>query len=215
MKYSITALVALASAATAHFTLGYPAVRGFDEDKLGQFPCGSFDTVSATRTPWPLTGGSIGLEMGHVSSTIQVTIAFGNNPGSSFNTILKRPISQNGLGSFCMTGITLPSNVNVTSGSNATIQVITNGDPSGGLYNCADITFSSTVTEPSSDVCRNNTGVTATVAASQRQPNETTSGSTTGGATPSPTAKSGAVNLHAGVSGLILAGLAGVFVVVL
>ncbi|CAG8961016.1 hypothetical protein HYFRA_00002556 [Hymenoscyphus fraxineus] len=215
MKYSITALVALASAATAHFTLSYPAVRGFDEDKLDQFPCGSIDTVSATRTPWPLTGGSIALEMGHSSSTIQVTIAFGNDPGSSFNTIIQRPISQTGLGSFCLTGITLPSGVNVTSGTNATIQVITNGDPSGGLYNCADITFSSTATGPSSDVCKNNTGATATLAASQRQPNETTSGSTTGGATPSPTARSDAVNVHMGVSGLVLAGLAGVFVAVL
>lgn len=38
----------------------------------------------------------------------------------------------------------------MTAGSNATLQVQSNGDPDGGLYNCADITFVETLSTPQS-----------------------------------------------------------------
>lgn len=109
-----------------------------------------------------------------------------------------------------MTGISVPSGLNVTEGTNATIQVLTNGDPNGGLYNCADITFSSTAAAPGSDVCKNGTGIAATVATSTKNPNETSSGTTTSSSgSSSSTAKSGAMKtLNAGVGGLVMAGFA-------
>jgi hypothetical protein len=65
MKTTITTLAALASVASAHFTMEFPTVRGFDEDKLTQWPCGAQDTVGIKgRTPFPMTGGEIALTMG-------------------------------------------------------------------------------------------------------------------------------------------------------
>lgn len=65
MKIVLFALAALAPFASAHFKLNYPAARGFVEDNLPQFPCGSFDTPSSNRTVWPVSDGSISLQMGY------------------------------------------------------------------------------------------------------------------------------------------------------
>jgi hypothetical protein len=90
-----------------------------------------------------------------------------------------------------MTGITIPSSMD---GMNATIQVVTNGDPDGGLYNCADVTLSSTASGPASGVCKNATGVTITSASVSGNPNVTTSSNS------SSTTKTSAANAPAGVS---------------
>jgi hypothetical protein len=67
MKTTITTLAAFASVVSSHFTMEFPVVRGFDEDKLPQFPCGSFNTEGVKgRTPFPITGGEISLTMGYV-----------------------------------------------------------------------------------------------------------------------------------------------------
>lgn len=179
MKTTLFALGAFASLTTAHFNLDFPPARGFDEDKLVQFPCGSFDTPSTTRTPWPLSGGQIALEMGHVQSNVEVFIAIGNDVGSAFNTVVRGPLQETGLGAFCMTGFTLPEGLNITEGTNATIQVITNGDPDGGLYNCADIVFEADAVLATSDVCKNGTGVASSAASISGFPNGTSSTDTT------------------------------------
>jgi len=67
MKTTFSALAAFASITSAHFNLDYPAARGFDEDKLVQFPCGSFNTPVSNRTVWPISGGSIALTMGYAA----------------------------------------------------------------------------------------------------------------------------------------------------
>jgi len=67
-----------------------------------------------------------------------VNLALGSNPAdtaSSFTINLIPTFQERGPNEFCMTGVTLPEGLNVTSGMNATVQVITNGDPEGGLYN--------------------------------------------------------------------------------
>lgn len=84
---------------------------------------------------WPMKGGEIALTMGHTDANVQVLIGMGNNPGSAFNTIIKPTFSETGLGAFCITGLDVPASAGAMSGMNATIQVITNGDPDGGLYN--------------------------------------------------------------------------------
>ncbi|RDW80075.1 hypothetical protein BP6252_04713 [Coleophoma cylindrospora] len=196
----LTALVA--GTASAHFNLDYPAARGFNEDKLGTFPCGSFDTPATNRTVWPMSGGEIALTMGHITANVEVFIGFGNNVGSAFNTVLRPVFAEQGLGAFCMTGFALPAGMNITDGMNATIQVVTNGDPDGGLYNCADITLSSTASAPASGVCTNGTGVTAIAATSTAQPNGTTA-STTGSS--SSSTKSSAANSVAAAGGMVAA----------
>ncbi|TVY17939.1 Uncharacterized protein LARI1_G004470 [Lachnellula arida] len=215
MKITLFALAALAPFASAHFKLNYPAARGFDEDNLSQFPCGSFDTPSSNRTIWPVSNGSIGLEMGHINANVEVLIGFGNNPGSAFNTVLRKTFTEQGLGAFCMTSFSLPEGANFTDGTNATIQVLTNGDPAGGLYNCADITFSTSAPVLDAGVCANGTGVKAVAATSTQQPNETTDASTSTSASASASgSKSAAVSaLNAGFGGLAMAGAAALAIV--
>lgn len=204
MKSTLIALAAFTTLASAHFNLNYPTARGFDETKLGTFPCGSFDTPSDNRTLWPLSGGEIALTMGHIQANVEVLIGFGNNVGSAFNTVLRHTFQEQGLGNFCMTGFSLPQGMNITEGMNATIQVQTNGDPDGGLYNCADITFSGSAAGPASGVCVNGTGVSATTSTVTTSPNLTSS-STTSSSSSATTSKSAAAPINAGIGGFVLA----------
>lgn len=135
---STISFLSLLPLAFAHFTLDSPKARGFDEDKLGTFPCGSQDTVSETRTPFPLTGGPIQLTMEHDEAAVQVLIGIGNNPGEAFNTVLLNTIQEEGIGQFCMGDVIIPAGLQVKEGDNATLQVVTNGDPTGGLYNVSE-----------------------------------------------------------------------------
>ncbi|KAK5009909.1 hypothetical protein LTR28_012793 [Elasticomyces elasticus] len=161
-------LLPLLPLASAHFNLVYPVVRGFNEDTSSNFPCGGQNTPSPNRTLWPLSGAPIQLYMGHTASKVQVLLALGNNPGDNFNFTLVPTLQEQGPQNFCLGNIDVSavlarSGVNVTAlqGANATLQVVSNGDPSGGLYNCADITFTSTpltATEMKAN-CQNSTGV--------------------------------------------------------
>jgi hypothetical protein len=135
-QITLTALAAIFSLplTSAHFLMVYPTSRGFDDAKIATFPCGGFDTVSKNRTLFPLSGGEISLEMADTSSNIEVLIGLGNNVGNGFNQVIRQTFAQTGEGNFCMTGFSLPTNLN---GMNATIQVVTSSDDSAGLYNCA------------------------------------------------------------------------------
>ncbi|KAL9045277.1 MAG: hypothetical protein Q9214_001657 [Letrouitia sp. 1 TL-2023] len=190
-------LSSLAALVAAHFTLDYPAVRGFDEEQLTQFPCGGQDEVSTSRTPWPLKGGHIQLTMEHDRVATQVLIGLGNDVGDAFNTVLVPTIQEEGFGKFCFGDIVIPASLGVKDGQNATIQVVTSGDPTGGLYNCADITFTSSET-PNSE-CTNGTGVTAAPFTGQsRNANGSDSTATASGA-PSP-ARSGSTSSPTGAA---------------
>ncbi|KAN0099476.1 hypothetical protein V8E51_013251 [Hyaloscypha variabilis] len=59
----------LASIANAHFTIEYPEMRG-DSFATGAlqyiYPCANVNQTSSTnRTMWPLTGGSLNLNLYH------------------------------------------------------------------------------------------------------------------------------------------------------
>ncbi|EED15362.1 GPI anchored protein, putative [Talaromyces stipitatus ATCC 10500] len=155
--------LALASVATAHFTLDWPVSRGFNEDTMPTFPCGGFNTPVSNRTVIALDAHSIPVDITfhHTQTAVSYLLALGNDPGSSFNITLGPTLAATGLGEFCLPDISL-SSLNLTDGQNATLQVITDGDSGGGLFACADITFSSSVAKNSPSKCANNTGVTAT-----------------------------------------------------
>lgn len=88
--------------ATCHFTLQHPPSRaGEDEDKQATFPCGGYDTIKS-RTQFPLTGGSVQLELGHDESLVEVLLAVGNDPGDSFNIVWQPILQEEGLGLFCL-----------------------------------------------------------------------------------------------------------------
>ena len=120
---------------SAHFNLNYPAPRGFNEDNLSTGPCGGFDTPASDRTPVSTISLAVDLTMGHDETAIQVLLGLGDNPGNNFNITLVPTFRQEGLGEFCLREIPLPSDLGLMDGMNATLQVVTNGDPTGGLYN--------------------------------------------------------------------------------
>jgi nascent polypeptide-associated complex subunit beta len=120
--------------AFAHFNLDYPPSRGFDDDKEGDFPCGSFNDVQQQRTDFPISGGPIQLRMGHQQTNVAVYMAIGDNPGSNFNIVAKQQLMVTGLGQFCIANVAVPEGMNVTDGTKATIQVVTNNHEAGGLY---------------------------------------------------------------------------------
>jgi hypothetical protein len=143
----IPALVAFVHITSAHFTLDYPAARGFNEVLLTQFPCGGQNRVT-NRTLWPLAAGQIVLNLRDASANVEVLIEFGNDVGSSFETVLRQTFAETGTGKLYMTESMLPAGVKLTDRTNATIQFITGGsgmsrrgDASGGLYNVGSIPY--------------------------------------------------------------------------
>ncbi|QDS70119.1 hypothetical protein FKW77_005337 [Venturia effusa] len=175
--------------ALAHFRVVYPTGRGFDEDRIVNFPCGGFDSPSTNRTSVPLTGTfPIQLSMEHTSVRAAVYMALGNDPQSAYSIVLRNTFLETGPDNFCVGGVTIPSNLNLTAGMNATIQIVTNGDPNGGLYQCSDVTFTDTALSQSdyNANCANSTGVTASFI-DNTPPNGT---ATSTGTTPSGTAVS-------------------------
>lgn len=75
--------------------------------------------------------------MHHTSSNVQIVLALGNNPtGDDFKYVLRPTFSEDGPRDFCVGGLVTPSNSSmIREGLNGTLQAITNGDPSGGLFN--------------------------------------------------------------------------------
>lgn len=177
MLYQSAALVALLPFASAHFQLTWPANRGFVARDAPKFPCGGFDTVKTPRTDFPINNSPIQLTMEHPQTNVAVYIGIGENVNGAYNTVIRRQFTVEVLGSFCVGGISLPSSLNVSDGTPATIQVVTNGDPEGGLYQCADVTLR-TASLSQSDYnshCTNQTGSKITAENVQGNPNGTSS----------------------------------------
>lgn len=242
MKLPILYLASLAPLVAAHFELKYPTSRDGSEEQMTQFPCGGA-AQSSNRTQVSISAGSfpVALSMGHSQTAVEVLLALGSDPGTNYNITLHQTFEIQGLGAFCLPHIKFDESIlgtNITDGMNATVQVQSNGDPTGGLYavccpvnhyvcvdaniaQCADIQFSSTVSyeEPSS--CSNNTGVTAvafTGAAAERNANESTasgeaqsssSSSTSSGSSSTSTSTGGAVALETAAWGMLGAAVVG------
>lgn len=139
LSQAFVVLSSLLSFSTAHFVLSDPPARGFSENQQVNFPCGG-QSVSKSRTKVSLEDAqiSIALEMGHDQAAVQVLLGLGNDPGSNFNITLVPTFRQIGLGDFCLPRVRFDEDllgVPLEDGMNATLQIVTNGDPSGGLYN--------------------------------------------------------------------------------
>ncbi|EYE96985.1 putative GPI anchored protein [Aspergillus ruber CBS 135680] len=222
MKLSILSLTALTPLAAAHFKLDYPTPRGENEDKMTTFPCGGL-AQSSERTKVSISDGffPVAVTMGHTQTAFEVLLSLGNDPGTNFNVTLVPTFGARGLGSLCIPHVAFHEDtlgVNVTDGMNATVQVQSNGDPTGGLYACADIQFSSSTDYPDSS-CKNNTNVAAapfTGEAAQRNANESTAnggaqsgGSSTSDSDSASTSTGGAVALQTAAWGMLGVAVAG------
>ncbi|KAJ5824892.1 hypothetical protein N7447_007232 [Penicillium robsamsonii] len=218
MKFSLVAFTAIVPLAAAHFKLMYPTSRGFDEDTMANFPCGGMGQ-SSNRTKLPLSGASfpVALEMHHSQTAVEVLLSLGSDPGDNFNIVLSPTFQVKGLGEFCLPHVEINQKLigrNLTNGMNATLQVQTNGDPSGGLYACADIQFSSDVTYQTPSACSNNTNLVATAFSKDsaaRNANESTAEgqAQSGSSSPSSTSKGAAMPMQTAAWGVIGAALIG------
>ncbi|AEO59576.1 hypothetical protein MYCTH_2307988 [Thermothelomyces thermophilus ATCC 42464] len=111
-------------------------------------------------TPWPLTGGSLKLDLHHPWTYIFVNLGLGSDV-SNFNYTLTRPFwNETGNGTLCVPRLELPADLPVRDGSPASLQVVTVGEDGNALYNCADIVFREDAKVLSGDECRNSEGVT-------------------------------------------------------
>ncbi|KIW17385.1 hypothetical protein PV08_04579 [Exophiala spinifera] len=158
---SLLAVLSLPLLATAHFHMLYPTPRSDVDDTEPTSPCGGFP-ISANRTSVSNSAFPVALEMEHDRTVVQMLLALGNQPGDSFDITLEQTFQQQGLGDFCLPTVKIPAGLNITDGTNGTLQVITDNEAGGGLYICADLTFTSDPTIQSlPSACKNGTGVTA------------------------------------------------------
>jgi len=199
----LTSIFAAVSVVNAHFNISYPAVRGpFDDDNEVNF-CDSYTNVG-TRTPFPLTDGYIAFITSHPSWTAGVMISTKADPSSFDDFHNSTGGDQLAVPYFQASGVSACIKVEIgslglsgaTDGSNVTLQMAFNGGD-GVLYQCADVTLSSSFQVPSSVVseCSNETVNTA-------------SGSATGSGSSSTPSKSGAAasSRMSAVFGLLVAG---------
>jgi hypothetical protein len=133
MLYSLS-LFSILPLASAHFLLNWPTSRGFNDPTSANFACGGFDSVKTPRTSWPLKGAPIQLNMHHSQTNVAVYMSIGEDPGTNYNITLVPQFAVEGLGNFCMGTVSVPAGLNISDGTPATVQVVTNGDPDGGLY---------------------------------------------------------------------------------
>ncbi|MCJ1427880.1 hypothetical protein MMC29_005786 [Sticta canariensis] len=148
----------------AHFAINYPYWRGDSfQPPASQWirPCANVNQTESNnnRTNWPLTGGSLLLNVHHLWAFTYVNLGLGGDNTTVFNISLVEGFNQTGNGTFCFPTVTLPDSLNITEGTNASIQVIQIGETGSALYNCADITFSSDAKILGGDMCANSTGV--------------------------------------------------------
>jgi len=205
----------LAAVVSAHFQLQYPAPRGpFVEDSEPTF-CDGYNNAVSNRTTFPLTNGVIELNSEHPSWTIGVIISTAQNPtaqdnfttpsnSSAFQYVMEYN-RQSGEGLYCLPlDIEAAGVSGIQDGSNVTIEIIFDGGD-GTLYQCADLTLSSSVSVPSNATssCTNATNVpigTSTSASS--------TASSTAPASSGSSSAASSITMPMGLSGLL--GLVGV-----
>ncbi|PPQ90436.1 hypothetical protein CVT25_014954 [Psilocybe cyanescens] len=165
MNFStLTFLLCMFGAANAHFRLNYPGPRGaFVADREPLY-CGGYTDVTTNRTTFPLSGGFFKIETGHPDWSASVILSTAENPNSFdlFSVDGQEQIvspwgNEHDAGSFCIPLNISAANIEgVRDGSNVTIQVVFNGGD-GALYQCADLTLSAELTQPSDVTCTNAT----------------------------------------------------------
>ncbi|OLN81866.1 Uncharacterized protein CCHL11_07010 [Colletotrichum chlorophyti] len=150
-----------ANLASAHFGLEYPEWRA---DTLSatnvtgysqwQYPCAGVPYGTGNTTDWPLDGGSIKLDLHHDWTYVFINLGLeaGGNVTTHNITLTPQFWNATGAGTLCVEKLALPTNA--TDGQRGSIQVVTVGDSGAGLYNCANIRFTSNATTLPADECK-------------------------------------------------------------
>ncbi|KAJ7636081.1 hypothetical protein DFH06DRAFT_1336227 [Mycena polygramma] len=204
-------LASLLALANAHFQLQFPPPRGaFVEDDEPKF-CDGYDSASTNRTVFPLTGGFFSLNSEHNAWTAGVSISTKGQPATfdDFSTIVPF-FKASGEGIVCFNlDLSKTNATGLTDGQNVTLEIVFDGGD-GELFQCADVTLSSTAKLSSSD-CKNSSG----------SDDGSSSASGTGASATAPAPSTSATNAPSAASSLrfngyvaLLLGLVGVAAVV-
>ncbi|TVY78549.1 hypothetical protein LSUE1_G005642 [Lachnellula suecica] len=203
----ITSVFILASFTSAHFSIEYPEMRGdsfaagasqyiypYPTSELISLGANVNQTAATNRTVWPLTGGSLNLDLHHPWSYIFINLGLGTDYPIFNISLTGQFLNETGNGTLCLPQLALPAEISPSDGSNASIQVVTLGQTGSALYNkkrnsklireqCADITFRTSATILSGDKCSNSSNVAVSVVAQE------VNGSTTSSAANSTSTK--------------------------
>jgi hypothetical protein len=96
---------------------------------------GNVNQTSATnRTLWPLTGGSLNLDLHHPWTYVFVNLGLGTEYPTFNISLTAQPLNETGNGTLCLPQVKIPAGVTVLEGQNASIQVVTVGASGSGLY---------------------------------------------------------------------------------
>jgi len=129
-----TILVFLFGQTSAHFMLNYPNSLGFDDDKEGDAPCGSFDVTFDNATDFHVDGDAIALASSHPQADWLFRATLGKTATGTNWTDLLPVVSESGLGQFCEPSLSVPA---TWAGSSGIVQAIQHGDD-GSLYQVRD-----------------------------------------------------------------------------
>ncbi|KAJ7112852.1 hypothetical protein C8R43DRAFT_856324, partial [Mycena crocata] len=150
-------VASLLAVARAHFQLQFPQPRGaFVEDDEPKF-CDGYDNAASNRTVFPLSGGFFSINSEHPSWTAGVSLSTKAEPTTfqDFSTIVPF-FRATGEGIFCLNLDLSKTNASVTDGQNVTLEIVFDGGD-GQLFQCADLTLSSTAKISSDITCKNGT----------------------------------------------------------
>ncbi|KAJ0318044.1 hypothetical protein COL5a_010791 [Colletotrichum fioriniae] len=187
-----TLLLALGAAnfASAHFGLAYPSWRadtlsGTNLTGYSQwtYPCAGVPYGRGNVTDWPLDGGSIELDLHHDWTYVFINLGIESGGNVTTHNITLTPQFWNatGSGTLCVEKLALPTPAK--DGQRGSIQVVTVGESGSGLYNCADIRFTSNATTLPSDRCKTEGVTVHTIQEQSANGTNSTSGNSTSNST--------------------------------
>lgn len=92
-------------------------------------------TTLTNRTLWPMTGGSLTLDLHHPWTYLFVNLGLGTDYPIFNISLTQQPLNETGNGTLCLPHLILPASVAVVDGQNASLQVVTFGQTGSALYN--------------------------------------------------------------------------------
>ncbi|TKW55359.1 hypothetical protein CTA1_4107 [Colletotrichum tanaceti] len=145
-------VLALASLATAHFSLSVPKPLGDSDSSQGISPCGGYTpSSSSAAVDFHVDGDAVGVENGHPQTNWLFRATLDQTAAGGWAQVFP-VVMQSGVGSFCEPHIAVPSNF---SGQKGIVSVVAHS-PDGLLYACSAVNFVSG-TGPSRSECKNAT----------------------------------------------------------
>lgn len=193
---SAALLLAASAVVNAHFTLDYPTTIGFDDDKEGSAPCGSFTPDFATDnvTDFHVGGDNIAINLLHPQGTWLYRATLDQTASGNNWTQLFPETMQTGLGKFCQPAIAVPES---WAGQKGVIGVVVDA-PDGLLYQCAAVNFVAGAATVNQTTCTNSSGVTASFVTDANLAPLAAGNDTTGDSSASGTAGSGSTPTSTG-----------------